>query len=120
MRGKTREGSAAKAEAPQKIDDDQAEPPSTSDAAPPPRACLPITPVQIVIRYECLRSPISMCGGHTADRWTPSTPRWGIVRVNSILPARAPRRAGAPLFLLTNYRRARSDSTPKIAYTYLP
>src|SRR5208282_2713909 len=26
----------------------------------------------------------------------------GIVRVNSILPARAPRRAGAPLFLLTN------------------
>jgi hypothetical protein len=28
-----REGSAAKAEAPQKIDDDQAEPPSTSDAA---------------------------------------------------------------------------------------
>ena len=39
----------------------------------------------------------------------------GIVRVNSILPARAPRRAGAPLFLLTNYRRARPDSTPKIA-----
>jgi hypothetical protein len=29
----------------------------------------------------------------------------GIVRVNSILPARAPRQAGAPLFLLTNYRR---------------
>jgi hypothetical protein len=44
----------------------------------------------------------------------------GIVRVNSIQPARAPRRAGASLFLLTNYRRARSDSTPKIAYTYLP
>jgi acetyl-CoA synthetase len=44
----------------------------------------------------------------------------GIVRVNSILPARAPRRAGAPLFLFTNYRRARPDSTPKIAYTYLP
>ena len=44
----------------------------------------------------------------------------GIVRVNSILPARAPRRAGAPLFLLTNYCRARPDSTPKIAYTYLP
>jgi hypothetical protein len=45
MRGKMREGSAAKAEAPQKIDDDQAEPPSTSDAAPPPRpggpACQP-------------------------------------------------------------------------------
>jgi hypothetical protein len=37
MRGKMREGSAAKAEAPQKLDDDQAEPPSTSDAAPPPR-----------------------------------------------------------------------------------
>ena len=33
MRGKMREGSAAKAEAPQKIGDDQAEPPSTSDAA---------------------------------------------------------------------------------------
>ena len=44
----------------------------------------------------------------------------GIVRVNSILPARAPGRAGAPLFLLTNYRRIRPDSTPKIAYTYLP
>ena len=78
MRGKMREGSAAKAEAPQKIDDDQAEQPSMSDAAPPPRpgAGLPITPVQIVIRYECFRSPISMWGGHTADRWTPSTPRW--------------------------------------------
>ena len=65
MRGKMREGSAAKAEAPQKIDDDQAEPPSTSSGAPPPRpgACLPITPVQIVIRSECLRSPISMCAG---------------------------------------------------------
>jgi hypothetical protein len=37
MRGKMREGSAAKAEAPQKIDDDQAEQPSMSDAAPPPR-----------------------------------------------------------------------------------
>ena len=37
MRGKMREGSAAKAEAPQKIDDDQAEQPSVSDAAPPPR-----------------------------------------------------------------------------------
>jgi hypothetical protein len=56
MRGKMREGSAAKAEAPQKIDDDQAEQPSMSDAAPPP--------------------PISMWGGHTADQWTPSTPRW--------------------------------------------
>jgi hypothetical protein len=44
----------------------------------------------------------------------------GIVRVNSILPARAPGRAGAPLFLLTNHQCARSDSTPKIAYTYLP
>src|SRR5271157_4119686 len=41
-----------------------------------------------------------------------------IVRVNSILPARPPGRAGAPLFLLTNYRRARPDSTPKVAYTY--
>jgi hypothetical protein len=37
MPGKMREGSAAKAEAPQKIDDDQAEQPSVSDAAPPPR-----------------------------------------------------------------------------------
>ncbi len=44
----------------------------------------------------------------------------GIVRVNSILPVRAQGRAGAPLFLLTNYHRARPDSTPKIAYTYLP
>jgi hypothetical protein len=44
----------------------------------------------------------------------------GIVRVNSILPARAQGRAGAPLFLLTNHRRARPDSTPKMAYSYLP
>jgi len=44
----------------------------------------------------------------------------GIVRVNSILPARALGRAGAPLCLLTNHQCARSDSTPKIAYTYLP
>jgi len=44
----------------------------------------------------------------------------GIVRVNSILPARAPGWAGAPLFLLTNHQRPRPDSTPKIAYTYLP
>ena len=44
----------------------------------------------------------------------------GIVRLNSILPARAPGWAGAPLFLLTNCRRARPDSTPRMAYTYLP
>ena len=44
----------------------------------------------------------------------------GIVRVNSILPASAPGWATAVLFLLTNCRRARPDSTPKIAYTYLP
>ena len=44
----------------------------------------------------------------------------GIVRVNSILPARAPGRVGAPMFLLTNCRRAWPASTPKIAYTYLP
>ena len=37
MSGKMREGSAAKAEALQKIDDDQAEQPSMSDAAPAPR-----------------------------------------------------------------------------------
>ena len=42
------------------------------------------------------------------------------IRLTSILPARAPGRAGAPLFLLTNYQRVRSDSRPKIAYTYLP
>jgi len=40
-------------------------------------------------------------------------PRAGIVRVNSILPVRTPGRAEAPLFLLTNCRRARPDSTPK-------
>ena len=44
----------------------------------------------------------------------------GIVRVNSILPACASERSGAPLFLLINRRRARSGSTPKMAYTYLP
>jgi hypothetical protein len=44
----------------------------------------------------------------------------GIVRVNSILPPSARGWARAVLFLLTNCRRARSDSTPKIAYTYLP
>ena len=43
-----------------------------------------------------------------------------IVRLNSILPAAAPARHGAPLFLLTNRRRARRDSTPKMTYTYLP
>ena len=42
--------------------------------------------------------------------------RHGIVRLNSILPARAPRWAGAPLFSLTNCRRARPGSTPKTAY----
>ena len=46
--------------------------------------------------------------------------RQGIVRVNSILPVRAPGRAGAPLFLLANCRRARPDFMPKIAYAYLP
>ncbi len=53
------------------------------------------------------------------ERRTRQTPS-GIVRVNSILPARASGRPGAPLFLLTNHRRARPDSTPKMAYTYLP
>src|SRR5208282_3295129 len=36
-----------------------------------------------------------------------------------LLLARAPGRAGAPLFLLTNCRRVRPDSTPKIAHAYL-
>ena len=36
MPGRMREGSAAKAEAPQKIDDDRAEQRSMSHAAPPP------------------------------------------------------------------------------------
>jgi hypothetical protein len=44
----------------------------------------------------------------------------GIVRVNSILPPSARGWARAVLFLLTKCRRARPDSTPKIAYTYLP
>ena len=44
----------------------------------------------------------------------------GVVRVNSILPACASGRGRAPLFLLMNSRRARPDSTPKMAYTYLP
>jgi hypothetical protein len=74
MRGKMREGSAAKAEAPQKIDVIRLS--RHLRRTRRKGACLPITPVQIVIRYECLRSPTSMCGGHTADRWTPSTPRW--------------------------------------------
>ena len=58
-----------------------------------------------------------------ARKLNPHTQRshiYGIVRVNSILRARAPGRVGAPLFLLTNCRRAWPDSTPKIAYTYLP
>ena len=46
--------------------------------------------------------------------------RDGIVRVNSKLPPSARGWARAVLFLLTNCRRARPDSTPKIAYTYLP
>jgi len=44
----------------------------------------------------------------------------GIVTLNSILPAGAPARDGAPLFLLTNRQRVRRDSTPKMAYTNLP
>src|SRR5271170_7299434 len=46
--------------------------------------------------------------------------RQGIVRVNSILPAGAPWRAGPPLFLLANHKHAWPDSTSKIPYTYLP
>jgi len=42
----------------------------------------------------------------------------GIVRVNSILAARASERSGAPLFLLMNRQRARSGSTPKMAYLF--
>jgi hypothetical protein len=38
------------------------------------------------------------------------SPQEGIVRLNSILPARAPRWAGVPLFLLTNCRRTRPVS----------
>jgi hypothetical protein len=56
----------------------------------------------------------------SATNTSPSTRTGGTVRVNSILPARAPWRAGAPLFLLANCRRARPDSTPKIDYTHLP
>jgi hypothetical protein len=37
-----------------------------------------------------------------------------------VLPPSARGWARAVLFLLTNCRRARPDSTPKIAYTYLP
>ena len=44
----------------------------------------------------------------------------GIVRLNSILPAGAPARDGAPLFLLRNRRHAHRDSTPKMTYTHLP
>jgi hypothetical protein len=44
----------------------------------------------------------------------------GIVKLNSILPVWAPGCARASLFLLMNRCRARRDSKPKIAYTYLP
>jgi hypothetical protein len=44
----------------------------------------------------------------------------GIVKLNSILPVWVPERGRASLFLLINWRRARRDSKPKIAYTYLP
>jgi Fe-Mn family superoxide dismutase len=44
----------------------------------------------------------------------------GTVRVNSILPAGAPHRVGASLFLLINRQCARRDSTPKMALTQLP
>ena len=46
--------------------------------------------------------------------------RAGIVRLNSILPAGAPGRDGAPLFLLMNRQRTCRDSTPKMTYTGLP
>src|SRR5271166_2356386 len=44
----------------------------------------------------------------------------GVVRLNSILRSGARGEVVAPLFLLMNRRRARRDSTPKIAYTVLP
>ena|SRR6185437_6057826 len=44
----------------------------------------------------------------------------GIVKLNSILFVGVPGRGRATLFLLMNRRRARRDSKPKIAYTYLP
>ena len=44
----------------------------------------------------------------------------GIVKLNSILPVWVPGRGRATLFLLMNRSRARRDSKPKIAYTYLP
>jgi len=47
-------------------------------------------------------------------------PSEGIVRLNSILPAGAPGRGGAPLFLLMNRQRTCRDSTPKMTYTGLP
>ena len=56
---------------------------------------------------------------HGHERW-PGNALEGIVRVNFLLPARAPSRVGAALFLLTNHGRARPDSMPKMGYTYLP
>jgi hypothetical protein len=76
---------------------------ATTAATPPPSRCRRVR----AITGTCLGSAVLI-------------PSQGIVRVNSILPARTPRRAGAPLFFLTDYRRARPNSTPKIAYTYLP
>ena len=54
-----------------------------------------------------LRNPLKYALGHCQSK-------------SCLLPARASGRARAPLFLLTNHRRARPDSTPKMAYTYLP
>ena len=50
----------------------------------------------------------------------PVKPHHGIVKLNSILPVWVPGRGRASLFLLINRRRARRESKPKIAYTYLP
>jgi hypothetical protein len=44
----------------------------------------------------------------------------GAVRLNSILPVRAPGHGGAPLFLLMNCHSARQVLSPKMAHTHLP
>jgi hypothetical protein len=45
---------------------------------------------------------------------------WRLTRASSPRHRPNPGQARASLFLLTNHRRARPVSTPKIAYTYLP
>src|ERR1700722_6945858 len=81
----------------------------------------PVSPSGFICVSRSVIATLKICS--LSVGWMSLTKRCGdggIVRVNSILPPNAQGWARAVLFLLTNCRRAPPDSTPKIAYTYLP